>query len=340
MDHELAVALKDLGFSPTEAEIYVAMLEQSQAGPVSAYKIAQDMGRDPANMTKTLGAMAKRGALRASSGKPRLYTPVSAIVLTGERVARLKQAGKLLEEIGSPPDDESLRPLESTEAALALARRLLGDARRIVLVDAAPELLGDLAGDLSRLAEEEGASVLVRSTAAVSIPRVRVWVDPEVETLAPGPWLRLAIDGHRYLEIVVHPERRDELLHGHWSCNPSQTFLGHRNIGAELILADVLEMLRDGAGSELVRRRAEDQTALIMRQISWRQRWREAGLADYTPEVEEVTELAAEDLAEAMAEVAAEAPLQSMAAAAGSVQDVEPEETSPLKFIFRRRKKS
>ena len=339
MDHDLAAALKDLGFSPTEAEIYVALLAQSQNGPVSAYKVAQDMGRDPANMTKTLGAMAKRGALRASGGKPRLYAPVSPADLTGERVARLQQAGKLLEEIGSPPDDDSLHSLESTEAALALARRLLGEARRIVLVDAAPELLGDLADDLSRLANVEGASVLVRSTAAVSIPGVRVWLDPDVETLAPGPWLRLAIDGHRYLEIVVHPERRDELLHGHWSRNPSQTFLGHRNIGAELILADVLEMMRGGASSELVQRRAEDQTALILRQISWRQRWREAGLADYTPEVEEVTELAAEDLAEAMAEVAAEAPLKSMDAADGSGQDDDTEETSPLKFIFRRRKK-
>ena len=54
MDRELASALKDLGLTATEAAIYVALLEHCADGPISAYKLAQIMGRDPANLTKAL----------------------------------------------------------------------------------------------------------------------------------------------------------------------------------------------------------------------------------------------------------------------------------------------
>ncbi len=376
MDRELASALTDLGLTAIEAEIYVALLAQSQDGPVSAYKVAQDMGRDPANMTKTLSAMAKRGAVRASGRKPRLYQPVAAADFTGELVAHLqarqRQAVELLENVGKVPDDVSLRPLETTAAALDVARRLLGEARRVVLVDASPDMLGELSGDLQRLVTEQGASVLVRSTEAAAIPGVRVWVDPDGDAMAPGPWLRLAVDGRGYLEAVVHPDHRDTLLHGHWSRNPSQAYLGHRNLGADLILADVMELLREGAGGELVRRRAEDQASLILRQVSWRNRWRESGLGDYAPQGQPVadesvaldpTEIAETEIAETMAELAAETEveppaLKAMAAAGGSTESFEPEtpgtastaetagdpededDPGPLNFIFRRRKKS
>lgn len=44
--------LRQLGLTRTEAEVYLATLQQATGGPVSAYKVAQAMGRDPANLGK------------------------------------------------------------------------------------------------------------------------------------------------------------------------------------------------------------------------------------------------------------------------------------------------
>ena len=351
MDRELAVALKDLGLTATEASIYVALLEHCGDGPVSAYKLAQDMGRDPANMTKTLAAMVKRGAVHAGGKRPKLYAPVRPADFTGELVARIqarqRQAVALLDRIGQPAADESLRPLESRRAGLDRARSILESAGRIVLVDASADLLAEIAADLSSAASERGVTVLARSTDQVAAPGVRIWIDPDDGALsgaAPGPWLRLTVDGHSCLEMTAHPEDPDLLLHGSWSRSPGQAFLAHRSLGSELILTDLLEMLRSGAGTDLVRRHAEDQATLILRQIAWRRQWREIGLPDYAPETADVDpDLVARTMAELDDEVAVFQPDPSPVAKTPVAEEVtatdEDDGGGPLQFIFRRRKR-
>lgn len=290
MDRELGAALEDLGLSATEAEIYVALLEHCQEGPVSAYRLAQAMGRDPANMTKTLGAMSKHGAVRVTGKRPRLYAPVAPVDFTGALVERLqarqREAVAMLEKIGQPPADEGLHPLESRQQALTIARRLLGEAERVVLLDAAAELLAELADDLGEVAAGEGVTVLARSDGADAPPGVRLRTEAGPGSLsadAPGPWLRLTVDGRGCLEAVAHPGDAADLLYGHWSRNPSEAFLAHRNLAAEFVLGDVLDLVGEGAGGKLVARHAADQAALIQRHVAWRRRWREAGLPAYRP---------------------------------------------------------
>lgn len=382
MDRNLSTALGELGLSATEAEIYVALLEQAQDGPVSAYRLAQAMGRDPANMTKTLGAMVKRGAVRASGRRPKLYAPVAPVDFTSALIERLqarqREAVKLLEQIGRTPADEGLHPLESRHQVLDVARRLLGEAEHVVLVDAAAEFLQELAADLAGLVEGQGVTVLARSDAPVALDGVRLRVVAGPGTLAadtPGPWLRLTVDGRGCLEAIVHPGGEPDVLFGHWSRNPSQAFLAHRNLGAEFILDDVLELVGARAGHELIVRQADDQAALIQRHVAWRRRWRDAGLPAYrvpeapgAPEAttqvpnaaEEAVEVDPEQVARAMAELAAEEAEQAgktgefapevpgatthaatrdaarkKALAAASDED----DGGPLQFIFRRRRK-
>lgn len=332
MQRALLGALAELGLSATEAEIYVALLRQGSAVPVSAYKLAQDMGRDPANMTKTLAAMAKRGAVRTSGQRPRRYAPVAPEDFTGDLVARIRarqqQALTLLREIGQTAPDASLRHLDSRAEAIALAQRLVADAAEVVLVDAAAELLTDLQDALTAAADR-GATVLVRSTAAVPIARVQVWTDEGADAqlgAAPGPWLRLAVDGAACLEMLAHPQVDDRLLHGHWSRGPVHAFMTHRSLTSELILADTHELLHGGATGELARRRAGERAALLLRLVRWRERWREAGLPDYTPAAVAgaQAEIDPAIVAETLAELAAE----------GSAED-----PGPLQFLFRRRRK-
>ena len=364
MERELAGALCDLGLTAAEAEIYVALLECAATGPVSAYKLAQTMGRDPANLTKTLNAMCRREAVRATGERPRLYAPVAPAEFTGRLIATLQerqqQALELLQSIGQPPPDQELHPLDSRRKALLVARQLLAAARRAVLVDGAVVLLSALKAALSHAAEVQGAMVLARCPQPITLPGVRVKLAGGLESwsqAAPGPWLRLAVDGESCLEMLAHPTEKDKLLYGHWSCRPAQAFLAHRSLASELILADLHEMLQSGVAGALACRQAGDLAALLVHQIAWRQRWREAGLPLFAPEAAAAAEAPAEQPspdsrppASAVSSVALPAPAagaQEAAAAANAAEDgakaesltaAAGEQVGPLHFLFRRRK--
>ena len=359
MDRELASALADLGMTATEAEVYTALLAACQDGPVSAYKLAQDMGRDPANTTKTLGAMTKRGAVRASGRKPKLYAPVDPAEFTGALVARLQarqqQAVQMLAQIGKPPADEDAHALAATAAAVGLANGLVNGAERVVLVDAAGELLDGITDSLAAAAAR-GATVLVRTPAPVSLDGVRCWQDDLAGNLAPGPWLRVVVDGAACLEAVAHPQRGEDLLYGLWSRHPVQAFLAHRALAGDLLLADALELLASGAGGDAVNRRVGDQAALVLRQVGWRQRWQERDLPAFRPataaaaaepDVAPATEASADEPAEAPAAAEPEAadfepavPGSEAPADAGKAAEAAPtpddDDDEPLTFVFRK----
>lgn len=288
MDRELAGVLADLGLSATEAAVYVALLKCTRTGSVSSYKLAQEMGRDPANLTKVLAAMHRRGVVRVSGRRPRLYTPVALDDFTSRLITRLQerrqQALAMLRDIGSPPPDQDLHTLDSRREALACARRLICGARHTVLVEGTAELLAPLADALSSAATRQDTAVLAICPGAAALPGVTVRSagGPKLwHGAAPGPWLRLSVDGESCLEMLAHPAGGDELLQGRWSCCPIQSFQTHRSLVAELILAELHEHLRDGVDGTLACGLAVEQAAQILHQIPWRQHWHDAGLPGY-----------------------------------------------------------
>lgn len=334
MDRQLAAALADLGLTTTESAIYVALLQRCRKGPISAYKLAQDLGRDPANLTKALSAMAKRHAVVASGQRPRLYAPAPPREFLGSLVshlqARQEQAVALLERVGSPPDDGRPHLLNTAEEAVTTASKLIARATRLVLVSAAPEWLAGLQEALTRAADDQGVVVLSRSAAAGPVP---------------GPWLRLAVDGELSLSALGSPDG-DALLQGYWSRNVGDAYLLHHDLGQASVLDDLLELLDAGATSAVVRRRAAEQWALVGKQVPWKKRWQDLGLAPYQPAEPTAEDLDPEAVADAMAEVAAEFTPEmpgkpARRAAAGDDEDTDQadDDSSPLRFIFRRKRK-
>jgi len=366
MNSELSAALKDLGLTATEAAIYVALLEHCGDGPLSAYKLAQELGRDPANMTKALAATVKRGAAVVSGKRPKLYAPAQPREFIDSLVTNLQerreQAVAMLEQLGTPPpDDGRPHPLDERSEALDVARRLLADAERVVLVNASPEWLAELRTDLEQAAAERGAMVVIRHSELVT---------------APGPWLRMVVDGRLTLNVVAPPDG-DTLLFGEWSSNPARAFLQHRELSQAAVLDDLTEMLEAGAPTASVKRRADEQLPQLLASVPWKRRWQEVGVAPYTPlpapSVDETTAPEVKDLdpaavAEAMAEVDAEFTPEMPGAetevangdedrpqtdvevaepAAEQTTDQTPEpdgepqpkdDGGPLRFIFRRRR--
>ncbi|MBE0566003.1 MAG: hypothetical protein IH621_08610, partial [Krumholzibacteria bacterium] len=87
----LVQALRDLGLTLTEAEVYVATLEAAAEGPVSGYRVAQGLGRDPANLAKVMAALVRQGAVRVVQEKPRLYLPAAPDAFTEGVVRRFAE---------------------------------------------------------------------------------------------------------------------------------------------------------------------------------------------------------------------------------------------------------
>jgi hypothetical protein len=221
MDRELAATLKDLGLSATEAGAYVALLQHAGAGPITAYRLAQVLGRDPANTTKVMGMMVKRGAVTASGKRPRRYAPVAPRRFIGRLVADLQARQDLaitrLEEIDQAPVDAGPQALDSRAEAEATARQLLDEASHVVLVGADPDWLASLGDTLEHLRRERGVAVVTR---AASGPAG-----------APGPWLQLVCDGAACLSAVAAADG-DALVYGQWSRNPGEAFLVQRALAA------------------------------------------------------------------------------------------------------------
>ncbi len=285
MDREIVAALTELGLNPTEAELYVALLRQAAAEPVSAYKLAKVVGRDPANTTKTLAALERRGAVRVASEKPRLYAPVAAADFTEELVLRLqnrrREAVQMLERIGRAESDRSAHPLRDREEAIERARLMIAEAQSVVLVDADLSFVNALAGDLQVAVNARGVAALVLSEAPLGLAGVRSWVDPGAEDLrraAPGPWLHLVADGAGELQAVAHPGEPSQLLTGHWHRSPVTCFLAHRTLGVQMVQAALHHRLAAGVDSAAASRQIVELQSLLTHRIGWRARWNQLGL--------------------------------------------------------------
>lgn len=285
MDREIVAALTDLGLSAGEAELYVALLRQAAAEPVSAYKLAKVVGRDPANTTKTLAALERRGAVRVASEKPRLYTPVAAADFTEELVLRLqtrrREAVQMLERIGRAESDRTTHPLRDRDEAIERARLMIAEAQSVVLVDADVTFIDALAGDLQHGVSARGVAVLVLADAPVALTGVRSWVDPGAEELrraAPGPWLHLVADGAGELQVVAHPAEPAQLLTGHWHRSPVASFLAHRALGVLMVQAALHHRLAAGVDSAAASRQIVELQSLLTHRIGWRARWNQLGL--------------------------------------------------------------
>jgi predicted transcriptional regulator len=285
VDRKIVAALTDLGLSPTEAEVYVALLRQAAAEPVSAYKLAKVVGRDPANTTKTLTALERRGAVRVASEKPRLYRPVAAADFTEELVLRLqtrrREAVQMLERIGRAESDRTAHPLRDRDEAIERARLMIAEAQSVVLLDADTSFVDALAGDLQESAGERGVAVLVLANAPLALAGVRSWVDPgaqELRRAAPGPWLHLVADGAGEMQVVGHPAEPSQLLTGHWHRSPVASFLAHRTLGVLMVQAALHHRLAAGVDSAAASRQIVELQSLLTHRIGWRARWNQLGL--------------------------------------------------------------
>ncbi len=204
--------LRELGLSRTEAEVYVACLSLGAVGALSSYRVAQEMGRDPANVGKVVNALVHWQAVRVVQDKPRLFVAVSPEEFAANLVDRLRKHGAeavtLLESFSTPAADGVAQALTSPAQGLARARELLAACRTSAVVLGSPETLHELGTDLEIVAARPGCRVRVLSPEALASAVVDIGhlpVTGHLGTVEGDQWLHLVIDDSAWLTAILGP---------------------------------------------------------------------------------------------------------------------------------------
>lgn len=204
--------LRELGLSRTEAEVYVACLALGTAGALSSYRVAQEMGRDPANVGKVVNALVHWKAVRVVQDKPRLFVAVPPDEFTSHLVERLRKHGAeavtLLESFAAPAADGVAQALTSPALVFARARDLLVGCRTSAVVMGSPEALHELGSDLEAAAGRPGCRVRVLSPEALASAVVEIGhlpVTGHLGTVDGDQWLHLVVDDAAWLTAILGP---------------------------------------------------------------------------------------------------------------------------------------
>ncbi len=220
--------LQDLGITRNEAEIYLATLKESQGGPVSGYRVAQSIGKDPANLSKTLASLEVLGAVRTIQEKPRLYVPVDPAEFTNKLIADMEsnrqQVLKHLANINSNKQKGIPLALNNLKQALTKASELMGQCRRELLLFADVQILEKMGTDLEDLAARpevtirfigiESFNLKGMEETIISIPVG--FADPQ-----PVPWLQMIVDRQIWLTASFSAAGVDKQPCGWWSDDSS-----------------------------------------------------------------------------------------------------------------------
>lgn len=219
--------LKDLGLSRAESEVYLACLQLAAAGAglLSSYRVAQDMGRDPANVGKIVNTLTHLQAVRVVQEKPRLFLAVPPAEFTDHLLGRMRRRGaeaiSLLDDFAAPEAEGVALALGSPEQVLARARILVAATAADLLVAGSPALVRELGADLERVAERPGCRVRVVSPQAFTSAVVEVSALPTAGRVGQIPdegWIVLAGDDTRWLVALrPHPDAAPAGPCGWWA---------------------------------------------------------------------------------------------------------------------------
>ncbi len=220
--------LQDLGITRTEAEVYLATLQESHGGPVSAYRVAQSVGKDPANLSKTLASLEVLGAVRTIQEKPRLYVPIAPTEFTNQLIADMENNRRQV--LKHLPDLETTQlygipmALNNQKQALAKATELMSRCRSELLLFADDHTLKMMGTNLEVLAVSSDVRVRLLSIEEFAMQGVEETVigvpvgfaDPQ-----PIPWLQMIVDRQSWLTASFTSAGADKMPCGWWSDDPA-----------------------------------------------------------------------------------------------------------------------
>lgn len=232
-------ALTALGFTETEALVYCELLK---ASPATGYRLAQAVGKAPANTYQALSALVQKGAAMVdeSGGKSFRAVPPAELLsaLASAFETRRAAAAEALERLARPAGDDRIYQLKSADQVMQRALAMIEGAREILLFDLSPEALATLRPALERAA---GQGVAVAGTsygprAGEGAPFILMRGPDYVARRWPGRQVTLVADAREHLAALLSHDGRS-VLHGVWSDSAWLACAQHNGLACEVRLA-------------------------------------------------------------------------------------------------------
>ncbi|NNE42736.1 MAG: TrmB family transcriptional regulator [Gemmatimonadetes bacterium] len=255
--------LVSLGFTALEAEVYTYLLREA---PVTGYRIAQALRKPAPNIYKAIESLELKGAVLVEEGASRRCRPVPPDELLGHLERRFRddtrRAAQLLADVSQSPPDDRVYTLRSPDQVLERARRMLADAREVVLADVFPLPLAELRKDLEATARR-GALVTVKVYEPTDVAGARVVTDGRADIFErwPGQWVNLVVDGREHLVAFLSPDGKS-VHQAVWSGSLYLSWVYHSAVGAEMSLDAVRQALADGADARGIARLIDEMDAV------------------------------------------------------------------------------
>jgi HTH-type transcriptional regulator, sugar sensing transcriptional regulator len=238
MDHDRIQpeqSLTQLGFTETEALVYCELL---RASPASGYRLAQAIGKAPANTYQALSALTQKGAVLADGASKTFRAVPPAELIAGLEAGferRARAAAHALERVFAPSEDDRIYQLKTPAQVMARARALIGAAREILLFDLFPEPLTELLPALESAAAAGVtlAGVTYGPPPATTFPCVGAAASDFIRDRWPGRQVGVVADAAHYLmALLSHDGGR--VLHGVGSDSAYLAALQHSALATEI----------------------------------------------------------------------------------------------------------
>lgn len=235
-------SLTALGFTETEALVYCELLGSS---PATGYRLAQAVGKAPANTYQALSALVQKGAAMVdeSDGKCFRAVPPAELLaaLSATFEARRAAASTALEQLSRPAEDNRIYQLKSPEQVMQRALAMIDGAREILLFDLFPEPFDALRPALERSARAGAvvAGVTYGSAAAPETgepaPFTVVRGADYVASRWPGRQVAVVADAREHLAALLSRDGAS-VLHGTWSDSAWLACMHHNGLACEIQL--------------------------------------------------------------------------------------------------------
>ncbi len=197
------------GFTPTEAKVYLALL---QVSPATGYAVAQAAKLARANSYDALEGLAARGAVTRLPGRPVRYAAVEPEALIGrlrrEFSGSLDALARELSEIRRAEPARGLPVVESIADRAALLGRAADCARgaRAELLAVAGPWAAEIFADLEGLRDGVSARLLFLGAPAPAGAAVRAVPARDIEAYWGGLPIALVADKRRAVCGVMLPD--------------------------------------------------------------------------------------------------------------------------------------
>lgn len=243
-ESDALAALRDLGLNQLEAEVYLTLLSHE---PMTPYRAGTLLGRPTANVYKAVESLARRGAVLVEEGESRICSavPVPEFLRELEREFRsvTREAAATLARYDSPAGDERVYRLATVAQVIERATDMIRRSESVIVVDAFPRLLQEIADVLGRAAKRR-VQIFAQAYEPIEIRGARVTLTAVGEE-SIRHWrseqLNLVVDGREHLLALVSSDLRS-VFQAVWSRSSYLSCILHAGRISEQTIHRLLEL--------------------------------------------------------------------------------------------------